>query len=87
MSFIKEKLELFSGGGAGLQLYGYCSDDDTLADVQQSGYFTDAQDQLKVGDVLFVRASDGVAVTGVATSTTTAIDLYNFTSLSGSNTD
>lgn len=87
MALDKLKLELLSGGGAGLRLLGYKTDEDILADIDTVGYFNEASTQLREGDLIFVKASDGMAIAPVATILSNQVDLYNFTILSSSNTD
>lgn len=56
-------------------LWGYSTALDALAAVSASAYFNDVADRLKIGDVIFVKASDGNAtyrVTAVSPNVTVA---------------
>ena len=64
---------------------------DTAADVDTSGYFNDAADMLRTGDMVMANVdTDGTPGAGiflVASSASSVVDLADITAVGGTNTD
>ena len=58
MAFAKANMVLMAHGN-NVKLYSYESTADTLATIEAADYFDGFGDQLRVGDVLMVKGSDG----------------------------
>ncbi len=75
MAFQANKLELLAGGGVILNLWGYSTDADSKAQVDAAGYFNGAAGVLKVGDWVFVNASDGRGLVVVTENAAGVVDV------------
>jgi hypothetical protein len=59
MAYSHPSLQRIGPAGARPVMWTYDSGDDNLAAVTASGYFDGAADDLQVGDIVFVKASNG----------------------------
>ena len=77
MAFAKANMVLMAHGN-NVKLYSYESTSDTLATIEAADYFDDFGDQLRVGDLLMVKGSDGSRMFNFTTaaSTDVAITAY-----------
>ena len=62
MAYSASNFELLAGSGANMSLYAYKSSADAKAAIDTSGYFNGAAATLRVGDWIFISASDGYVV-------------------------
>ena len=59
------------------RVYEYVSSEDTLADMDTTGYFNDAADELVVNTPIFAYASDGFGILTVNANNGLVVDTAN----------
>ncbi|WP_028880556.1 hypothetical protein [Terasakiella pusilla] len=89
MAFESKNLSVLAYSN-GFTLWHYTTAD-SAADVDTSGYFNDAADMLRAGDMVMANVStSGVPAAGIfliASSTSTAVDVADMSPLGAVNTD
>lgn len=87
MAFATADLELMAGGGASTRMWSYVTAADAKATVDTAGYFNSAAGQLRVGDWLFIKASDGYGISVVSANSGTVVDIDDMLAVGGTDTD
>lgn len=89
MAYQPKNLELLAGGGGGISVWGYVTND-AAATVDTAGYFNQAAGMLRVGDRIHLNADmDGTPSfgTGVVISNDgAAVDIADVTALTATDT-
>lgn len=87
MAYDKSKLELLAGGGAVLSQWGYVSAADTKATIDTEGYFNSASSMLRVGDWVFINASDGYGIAVVSSNADGVVNITDAVAVGGADVD
>ena len=93
MAYLKAGLNLIGGGskaGSAPQMWSYASEDAKTA-IDASGYFNDASDLLKVGDLIYVHASTAgtrtYSLAPVVSNASGVVDTGDGTAISATDSD
>jgi hypothetical protein len=85
MAYLSKDLSVLAYAN-GFTLWHYMTADAAAA-VDTAGYFNDAADMLRVGDMMLANAGGGAGVLVVAANASGAVDTANLTPFAASNTD
>ena len=93
MAYAKAGLNLIGGGskaGSAPQMWSYTSTDAKTA-IDAAGYFNDASDLMKVGDLIYVHASTGgtrtYSLAPVVSNASGVVDTGDGTAISATDSD
>ena len=81
MALDQPKLSLVSYAGNGFHIWNYKSTGDNLNTIDTAGYFNALVNEMNVGDVIFINASNGFGIATVVSNDGSAIDLADIVSM------
>ena len=81
MALDQTKLSLVSYAGNGFHIWNYKSTGDNLNTIDTAGYFNALVNEMNVGDVIFINASNGFGIATVVSNDGSAIDLADIVSM------
>jgi len=81
MALVQADLSLVSYAGNGFHIWNYKSSGDNLNTIDTAGYFNALVNEMNVGDVIFINASNGFGIATVVSNDGSAIDLADIVSM------
>ena len=81
MALVQADLSLVSYAGNGFHIWNYKSSGDNLNTIDTAGYFNALVNEMNVGEVIFINASNGFGITTVVSNDGSAIDTADIVSM------
>ena len=81
MALVQADLSLVSYAGNGFHIWNYKSTGDALNTIDAAGYFNALVNEMNVGDVIFINASNGFGIATVVSNDGSAIDVGDIVSM------
>ena len=81
MAYTDANFSLVNYSGNGFHIWHYKSTGDALNTIDSAGYFNSKSDEINVGDVIFINASNGFGIATVVSNSGGTVDTVDIVSM------